>query len=117
MLLLLFHVMSCKYVMLCHVMCYAGRVAAVPPAGPHLLPPGRPRDRGPEDGRQPRRLRRPLRQQGLLQQPQLQVECVTICLSFPASVCYLVPIWQLASDIRNEKAINGKSINSHNGIF
>ena len=35
----------------------------------------------------------------------------------PASAGYLVPIWQLASDIRSEKAINGKSINSHNGIF
>ena len=43
------------------------------PEGPDLVPPGRPRDGGPEDGEQPRQLRRPLRQPGLVQQPALQV--------------------------------------------
>lgn len=43
------------------------------PEGPDLVPPGRPRHGGPEDGDQPRQLRRPLRQPGLVQQPELQV--------------------------------------------
>ena len=43
------------------------------PEGPDLLPPGRPRHGRQEDGDQPRQLRRPLRQPGLVQQPQLQV--------------------------------------------
>ena len=62
------------------------RFSAVLPEGPDLLPPGRPRHGGPEDGGQPRQLRRPLRQPGLVQQPQLQVSVYWIMISCWQSV-------------------------------
>ena len=62
------------------------RFSAVLPEGPDLLPPGRPRHGGPEDGGQPRQLRRPLRQPGLVQQPQLQVSVCWIMISCWQSV-------------------------------
>ena len=50
------------------------------PEGPDLVPPGRPRHGGQEDGEQPRQLRRPLRQPGLVQQPELQVSVESTCI-------------------------------------
>ena len=65
------------------VMTCLPRFSAVLPEGPDLLPPGWPRHGGQEDRDQPRQLRRPLRQPGLVQQPQLQVSVFTESFCLP----------------------------------